>query len=139
MDYLWLKAFHVAAVLVFIGGLFVQSVAVMAIVRVGSDEAMRDTVLLVRAWDRRITAPALLLLWGLGIAAAVEGGWFGAGWLWAKLVLVVLLSGLHGVQAGTLRRFGSGRGRPASAVGRRLPLLTIAAGAIALLAVTKPF
>jgi len=35
----------------------------------------------------------------LGITLAVMGGWYSAPWLWAKLVLVFMLSGLHGNQS----------------------------------------
>lgn len=108
MDYQWLKALHVAAVLVWTGGLLVQSLVVAAATS-GKREGDDGLALIasVRSWDRRVTSPALILVWALGLALAVSGGWFGSGWLSAKLVLVVLLSGLHGVQAGALRRLAS--------------------------------
>ena len=58
----------------------------------------------VYRWDRRVTNPALGLVWLLGLTLAWQGGWFSAHWLWAKLVLVTVLSALHGNQSATLRR-----------------------------------
>ncbi len=91
----------------------------------------------MRWWDRRVTSPTLLAVWALGVALAAGGGWFGAGWFSAKLVLVVLLTGLHGVQAGALRRAAD------RAPGGRLAwtpaVCAVSVAASALLAVAKPF
>lgn len=135
MPYLWVKAAHVAAVLLFIGGLFAQSVAVAAGRR--GEPAMAT---LVATWDRRVTVPAMLLLWLTGATIAVQGAWFGSGWLWAKLVFVLALTGLHGVQSGRLRRLRNGAEGDA-----RVPALGVVAfigcstTLIALLVVVKPF
>ncbi|MBN3834566.1 CopD family protein [Burkholderia sp. Ac-20344] len=96
MIYLWLKAVHVVAMVTFIGGLLLLSVGV----RIANLAVHRA----VRRWDRTVTAPALALVWIAGIALALNGHWFGAAWLWGKLVVVVALSALHGILAGTLRR-----------------------------------
>jgi len=96
MIYLWLKAVHVVAVVTFVGGLLMLSVGV----RIANLAVNRA----VRRWDRTVTAPALALVWIAGIALALYGHWFGAAWLSAKLVVVVALSALHGILAGTLRR-----------------------------------
>lgn len=46
---------------------------------------------------RLIMTPAMLVTWGSGLYLAWDGGWFtGAGWLHAKLVLVVAMSAFHG-------------------------------------------
>ena len=141
MAYDWLKALHVAAVLVWVGGLLAQSVVVAAATRgeAPTADGLR-LIAAVRSWDRRVTSPALVLVWALGIAAAAQGGWFRSGWLQAKLVLVVLLSGLHGAQAGVLRRLAaSGMGAPPPALGWTPVAAALSASAIALLAVAKPF
>lgn len=51
-----------------------------------------------------MTAPALAIVWITGVAIALNGHWFGAAWLSVKLAVVVALSALHGMLAGTLRR-----------------------------------
>ncbi|TWB24540.1 putative membrane protein [Nitrospirillum amazonense] len=135
MDYLWLKALHVAAVLIFIGGIFVQATGVATGAR-----GATETVGLVSRWDQRVTLPAMLVVWLTGALVAASGAWFSNHWLWAKLVLVVALSGLHGVQSGRLRRLRKGeRLRPGA--NSFLVWIAIAGSVtvIAILAVTKPF
>ncbi|CAA9276179.1 MAG: hypothetical protein AVDCRST_MAG27-3424 [uncultured Craurococcus sp.] len=136
MDPIWLKAVHVAAVLVFAGGLLAQSLAVAA-AQQGS--VSPDLVARLRKWDQRVTVPALLAVWALGIAAALDGGWFGAGWLSAKLLLVAALTGLHGVQVGALRRLALGAGRPRHGFAWAPVAAVLSFTAVALLAVGKPF
>jgi uncharacterized membrane protein len=99
----------------------------------------RDLLTRLRQWDQRVTVPALLAVWAFGIAAALGGGWFGAGWLSAKLLLVAALTGLHGVQAGALRRLALGAGRPRHGLGWAPVAVVLSFAAIALLAVGKPF
>jgi uncharacterized membrane protein len=135
VDYLWLKAAHVVAVLIFTGGLFTQAIGVAAGARGGT-----ETVDLVSRWDQRVTLPAMLAVWLTGATVASVGGLFSNHWLWMKLVFVFGLSGLHGVQSGRLRRLRAGeqivlaRG-PFAASGAIAFVLAI----VALLAVTKPF
>jgi putative membrane protein len=50
----------------------------------------------------------MLVVWLTGAAIATEGRWFESPWLWAKLALVLALTGLHGVQSGRLRRLQRG-------------------------------
>lgn len=144
MAYDRLKALHVAAVLVWFGGLLAQSIAVAAATRGGGAPAADGSRLVaaVRSWDRRVTSPALVLVWALGVAVAIQGGWFRSGWLQAKLALVVLLSGLHGVQAGVLRRLSTAPetgAPPPPALGWTPLAAALSAAAIAVLAVAKPF
>lgn len=132
--YPWLKGLHVAAALAFVGGLLAVSVFLAAI---DGDSAASATVARgIRRWDQLVTTPALLAVWGLGLALALTGNWMSSGWLQAKLAFVVLLSGLHGVQSGRLRRLAAGTA-PAST--RLAPLVILCTVAIALLAVVKPF
>ena len=58
----------------------------------------RHAVSAVRAWDQWLTTPAMLLVWGLGLTLALSQGWFFSHWLQVKLVFVLALSALHGVQ-----------------------------------------
>ncbi|WP_043361439.1 CopD family protein [Belnapia sp. F-4-1] len=136
MDQPWLKALHVAAVLLFAGGLLAQSLAVAAALR---NDISPGVLARLRQWDQRVTVPALLTAWAFGIATALDNGWFGAGWLSAKLLLVVALTGLHGLQAGALRRLAFQAGRPPRGLGRAPAAVALALAAIAVLAVAKPF
>ncbi|NYE24600.1 CopD family protein [Pigmentiphaga litoralis] len=132
-SYVWLKAFHVASALVFVGGLVGTSVFIRSVLFTSeAASAMAETV---RRWDRRVTLPAMLLAWGFGIALAFLGGWTGTLWLPAKAALVVVLSAVHGIQAGQLRRIVN---RIPGRAGRTGPLIVCALIAIAILAVVKP-
>ncbi len=55
-----------------------------------------------------IINPAMVLTWVLGLWLAWQGGLFSAGWLHAKLALVLALSGVHGYFSGAVRQFGRG-------------------------------
>jgi putative membrane protein len=48
---------------------------------------------------RAIINPAMVASWALGLWMVYEGGWIAAHWLHVKLLLVVALSGLHGMLA----------------------------------------
>lgn len=131
IPYLWLKAAHVAAVLLFIGGLFAQTFA-LAVARENAAAA------LVARWDRRVTVPAMLVVWVTGATIAAEGAWFASPWLWAKLAFVLALTGLHGVQSGRLRRLPGGD-QPGPPPIRVAALIAVSVASIALLVVAKPF
>lgn len=130
--YTWCKALHVAAAITFVAGVLAAAVFLSA-VPPGRDGTARA----VHRWDRRVTTPAMLLVWALGLTLALEGGWFHAGWLSAKLALVVALSGVHGVQSAKLRRLagGSAAKAPSHLVA---PLVVGCAVAIAILVVVRP-
>ncbi|MBB5371352.1 MULTISPECIES: CopD family protein [unclassified Janthinobacterium] len=98
MDYLLLRTLHIAAVATWIGGML----AVAGILACRS-QPMAPLLATLRAWDRRVTTPAMLLAWILGLVLASTGGWFPQAWLIAKLFLVLCLSGLHGMLVARLR------------------------------------
>ena len=131
--YPWLKAAHVACALLFVGGI-VAGGLLLAAGRAMANQATGFATVL-RRWDRLVTTPAMLSVWAFGIGLACAGGWFTSGWLQAKLVLVVLLSAIHGLQSGQIRRLAAGLDvkprRPAA-------LVVPAVVAIAVLAVVKP-
>ncbi|WP_175948002.1 CopD family protein [Burkholderia pyrrocinia] len=133
MIYLLLKAAHVVAVVTFVGGLLMLSVGV----RIANLAVHRA----VRRWDRSVTAPALALVWITGIAIALSGHWFGAAWLPAKLAVVVALSALHGMLAGTLRRMERDDlvVVPAQWLGQAAGAVVVATGIVVGLVVIKPF
>ncbi len=135
--YPWLKALHVAAALTFVGG--VLNVAVLLRALPPDAPLAASTARQVRRWDQAVTTPAMLLVWGLGLMLATSGQWFTAGWLQAKLVFVVILSGLHGIQSGHLRRIAVGtQSGTVPAVSWPAVLVLASAAAIAVLAVAKP-
>lgn len=99
MDYFLLRTLHIAAVATWIGGML----AVAGILACRS-QARARLLASLRVWDRRVTTPAMLLAWILGLVLASTGGWFPQAWLIAKLFLVLCLSALHGMLVARLRK-----------------------------------
>lgn len=134
--YPWMKALHVAAALIFAGG--VLTVAVFLRVLRGNAEAERTFAPALRRWDHAVTTPAMLLAWALGIGMACSGYWSGSIWLPVKAVLVIALSGLHGVQSGRLRRASVG-GEFIATWHMTAPVAVAMLIVIGFLATAKPF
>jgi putative membrane protein len=131
MDHLWLKALHVAAAMTWIGGMLAASLALAA-------EDARFLAVMHR-WDKRVTTPAMLLVWLLGITMASQAGLFPERWLQLKLAVVLALSLFYGLLSGTLRRRAGEQGGTPSMLPRLAPPLIVAAAlAVAILAVAKP-
>lgn len=139
---LWVKAFHIVFVASWFAGLFYlpRIFVNLAMVAEGST-AERDRLLLMARKLLRFTTllavPAVafgLWLWlGYGVGR-------GAGWLHAKLTVVVLTIGYHHACAVLLRKFAAGTMRRSHTWFRwfnELPVLFLLAATI--LAVVKPF
>jgi len=141
MIYLWLKGLHVAADLILTGGLMLLAVVVSGWTLGGGvllphEKRIGNAVL---QWDRRVTAPALGVVWATGLGLAVWGGWFGQGWLTGKIGLVVALSALHGILSATLRKRMENVVAPKSSWLRHSPLAIAAClVVIAVLVTVKP-
>jgi putative membrane protein len=90
--------------------------------------------------QRYIMLPALLVTWATGLALAIQGEWFKAGWLHSKLFLVLLLTGLHGYLAVERKRLASGTNKRDARYFRILnEVPTLLLIGIVILAVVKPF
>lgn len=142
--YLWVKAFHIVFVIFWMAGLFLlPRYLVHHQEALGTPEAA--------AWERReallrrmILAPSIGIVWLLGLALAANVGLLdgqpGLGWLHAKLLFVLALSGYHGWAVGYSKKLAKGQGNIAP---RRLRLLNevpaLAVVIIVVLAVVKPF
>jgi uncharacterized membrane protein len=132
--YPWIKAFHVAADFLFAGGLAATTLF-LAVAR-GNEVGMKSVAQGLRRLDRIITMPAMLFVWILGILLASTGHWFGQAWLNSKIILVIFMSGLHGVQSAKLRRLSEGTSARLDST--RIPMLVVVLCGIAILAVIKP-
>jgi uncharacterized membrane protein len=144
MDFdLSLKALHVAAVLTFVAGLLADSLAVAARSPAHDHQKLSGVpaaVTVVRRWDRRVTTPALLIVWAAGLTMAIRGGWFASPWLTIKLAIVLFLSALHGALSGALRRLERDPAPHAPSIVRyAAPAVVVGVSLIAVLVVAKPF
>jgi protoporphyrinogen IX oxidase len=133
MSYLWIKALHVGAIILWIAGMVLQCTAQPLSLEPRLLEALRQ-------WDRRVSAPAMLVAWITGLFLANQGHWLGNRWLTIKLACVIALAALHGLLAGRLRRrleSGTSNSPPPSNL-TLAGLFGLTAG-IVLLVVVKPF
>ena len=142
--YLWVKAFHIVFVIFWMAGLFLfPRYLVHHQEALGTPQAA-DWVKREALLRRMILSPSMIIVWLLGLVLAANVGLFdgqpGLGWLHAKLLLVVGLSGFHGCAVGYSKKLARGEGSVASA---RLRLLNevpaLAVVLIVVLAVVKPF
>lgn len=98
MLYLWIKAAHIIFVVAWMAGLLVYPRYKIHQLSSQAGEPLFDTMAEAAARLRRvILTPSMILVWVLGVTLVAQNpSVFTGGWLWAKLVLVIFLSGLHG-------------------------------------------
>jgi putative membrane protein len=138
---LWLKAFHIMAVVTWFAGLFYlpRLFVYHADAKPGSElsetfKVMEHRLLTV------IMTPAMAIVWISGLSLAWWEGAFSDHWLHAKLALVFLLSGYQGALSRWTRDFAADRNtRPAKfyRIANEVPTLFLVL--IVLLVVLKPF
>ncbi|MEM6463679.1 MAG: protoporphyrinogen oxidase HemJ [Pseudomonadota bacterium] len=113
--YLWVKAFHVVAVISWMAGLvYLPRLFVYhADSPVGSEPSETFKVMESRLY-RIIMTPAMAVSWILGLWLAYVGFGFAAWWLWLKIAAVVGLSWVHIYFGRSMRRFAADhRDKPA--------------------------
>jgi putative membrane protein len=141
MLYLWLKAFHVVAIIAWMAGmLYLPRLFVYHCeADVGSRQSETFKVM-ERRLLRFIIDPAMIATWILGLWLAWWGGWFAAPWWQLKLVLVIALSAVHGILVRHVKDFAADRPRRTPRFYRILnEIPTVLMIAIVILAVVKPF
>ena len=141
MLYPWLKALHIVSLIAWMAGmLYLPRLFVYhAEAPVGSPQSETFKVM-ERRLMRAIMLPAMLATWIFGLWLAWEGGWFAAGWLHAKLALVLALSALHGYLSRLRRDFEQDRNAHTMRFYRILnEAPTLALVGIVILVVVKPF
>ena len=143
--YDWVKAAHIIFVIFWMAGLFM-----LPRYLVYHQEGLSDTADAARWVEREnklraiILTPAMIVVWVLGLALALNAGIAdgvpGLGWLHAKLAIVLLLSGYHGWAVGYARKLAAIR---PTLAGRTLRMLNevpaFATIAIVVLVIVKPF
>ncbi len=139
--YLWLKAGHIIFVIFWMAGLFMlpRYYVYHHESAPGSEEEAKwvDREAKLR---KIILTPSLIMVWLFGLALASSIGAWSQGWLHAKLLFVVALSGYHGWLVAYGKKLARGE---RSLTGKTLRLLNeipgLAAAIIVVLVVVKPF
>lgn len=108
--YLWVQAAHVIFVIFWVAGLFMMPRFYIYHQQepVGSEQ---DKKWIEREERLRkiILAPAMGIVWLLGLTLAFNIGAFSEGWFHAKLLMVLLLSGYHGWVVGYGKKLAAGQ------------------------------
>ena len=139
--YLWIKAFHVIAIIAWMAGmLYLPRLFVYhADVPLGSPQSETFKVMEARLLNI-ITTPAMVVAWVLGLWLAWRSGFWSAPWLHAKLALVLALSGLHGYLSAATRAFREDRNTKAARHWRIVnEIPTVLMIGIVILVIVKPF
>lgn len=141
MTYLWLKAGHIIFVIFWMAGLFMLPrffVYHQESAEGSPEEAQwidRERKLL-----KIILLPSIIAVWVLGLALASTLGLWSAGWLHAKMLLVLILSGYHGYLSAYAKKLARGE---RTLTGKQLRLFNevpgVAVALIVILVVVRPF
>jgi len=141
MTYAWLKAGHIIFVIFWIAGLFM-----LPRYYIYHQESAPGSAEEKKWIDRErklrniIITPSMILVWVFGITLATVGEHWREGWLHAKLLFVVGLSGYHGYMVSYGKKLAAGQ-RPVSGKALRImnELPGIATAVIVVLVVVRPF
>jgi protoporphyrinogen IX oxidase len=139
--YLWLKAFHVIAVIAWMAGMLYLPRLFVYHCRAEPGSPQSETFkIMERRLLRMIINPAMAATWVLGLWLAWDGLWYRAGWLQTKVVLVLVMSALHGYLARCMRAFAADRNQHSEKFYRILnEVPTLLMIAIVILVIVKPF
>jgi putative membrane protein len=139
--YEWIKALHVVAIIswmaamLYLPRLFVYHCGVA----VGSDQSELFKVM-ERRLLKAIMTPAMIVAWLAGLWLIHAGGFWAAGWLHAKLAMLLALTGIHGWLARLVRVFAADRNtRPARYFRVLNEVPTLLMVGIVIMVIVKPF
>ena len=140
---LYVKAFHLIAIIAWMAGLlYLPRLFVYHAQSKPGSEQCETFKVMERRLLRYITTPAMLASWAFGLVLAFSGAidWSRDGWFHLKLALVLALSAYHGLLAKWTKDFALDRNRhPARfyRIANEVPTLLMIF--IVILAVVRPF
>ena len=142
-NYLWLRALHIIAVISWMAGMLYLP---RLFVYHADTEIGTDTSETFKIMERRllkfIMTPAMIASWAFGLSMifanpAIMGG---QGWMHVKLLMVILMSGAHGVLAKNVRMFANDQNQKSAKYFRILnEVPTVLMIIIVIMVVVKPF
>ena len=139
----WLKALHIIAVIAWMAGLLYLPRLYVYHCAAEPGGAQAETFkVMERRLLRAILNPAMIAAWVLGLLMAFGTGaldW-GAGWVWAKLGLLIAMQIAHAFYARCRRDFAADRNRHSARFYRLAnEVPTVLLIAIVIMVVVKPF
>jgi putative membrane protein len=138
---LWVKALHIMAVIAWMAGMFYLPRLFVYHVDAPLGSTQSETFkLMERRLLKAIINPAMIAVWLTGPLLAYGFGDFSAGWLHAKLALVLVLSAFHRYLAKLVKVFAADANRRSATYYRVLnEAPTVLMALIVVLVVVKPF
>ena len=139
--YRWMLAIHIMAMISWMAGMFY--LPRLFVYHCGAEIGSRQSETF-KVMERRLLTqiinPAMIATWAAGIWLIWAGSHIHAGWLQAKLVFVLLLSGFHGALSVYVRDFAADRNRHSERFYRIInEVPTVLMIVIVCLAIVKPF
>jgi len=139
--YLWLKAFHIIAVIAWMAGmLYLPRLFVYHCQTAPGSEGSERFKLMERKLLKGIINPSMYVVWALGLILAWITGAYSQAWFMAKFALVLLLGGFHGFLAARVKDFAADRNTRSERFYRiinEVPAVIMIA--VVILVVVKPF
>jgi protoporphyrinogen IX oxidase len=108
--YLWLKAFHIIAVIAWMAGMLYLPRLFVYHCQAEPGSKQSETFKLME-WRllKLIINPAMALTWVLGLLLVWMGGWHSSGWMLVKFALVIAMSAVHGFFVRWVKDFAADR------------------------------
>ena len=142
-NYDWLRAFHIISVIAWMAGmLYLPRLFVYHCAAEKSSDLSETFKIMERRLLKCIINPAMISTWVFGLAMIYANPSMlqGQGWPHVKLLLVLIMSALHGMFVGMTRKFAHDKNMKSAKYYRivnEIPMLLVIG--IVILAVTEPF
>lgn len=139
--YPWFKAFHVMAVISWMAGMLY--LPRLFVYHCGAETGSRQSEtfkVMERRLLRGIINPAMAVSWVLGLWMVYDGAWISAHWMHVKLLLVITLSGFHGMLVRWSADFAADRNRRSERfyrIANEVPAVLMVG--VVIMVVIKPF
>lgn len=141
MLYLWIKAFHLVFVTAFMAGMLIYPRYLIHQSGSKPGETLFETMQAAAGKLRKIIlGPSVVLVWVLGIAMLVMNpDLLSNGWMHVKLLLVFILTGLHGYFIGLGKKVNRGEAVSAKALRLMNELPFVLFIIVVIMVIVRPF
>jgi protoporphyrinogen IX oxidase len=137
----WLKAFHVMAVMAWMAGMFyLPRLFVYHVEAKPSSDTTRTFEVMEARLLKIIMRPAMITVWVSGLILVWQQGQYWQGWFVAKFALVFAMTAMHGMMAKWRKQLADGTNFHDSRffrIANEIP--TILMAGIVILVIVKPF
>ena len=139
--YLIVKSIHIIAVISWMAGMLYLPRLFVYHAENEDNQALTDIFkIMEKRLLRFIMTPEMIVSWIFGLAMMISAGWIKAPWMHGKLLLVLVLSGVHGWLAVCVKRFASDQNQKTGRYFRFVnEIPTVLMILIVVLVVLKPF